>query len=649
MARMLSRREALSLTGGVLLGGTRRSGMLAGQAFAAATMRLAGPRLQAAQVPARSGSRARRLRNSDSLPNAPIRLQAGAVTLEFEPELAFARYIRVGGTEVLRGVYAAVRDQGWLTVLPKVTNLAVEQRDNGFRLTFDATCAEGPVDFQWKGVLSASTSGTIRFEMDGVARSRFLRNRIGFCVLHPLKECAGQPYRAVKADGTQERGVFPADISPHQPVKNLAAITHTVQPGLEAEVRFEGDVFEMEDHRNWTDGNFKTYCTPLDRPYPVEVAAGTRIRQAITIQLRGAPPPAVSTSSGIVDLQPAPVPPVRLPSIGVGSREERAGLLGFRPAHFRVDLRPGADLNRLLAPAAAPLEIAIHAASENELKLAADAARSLKTAVARWLVLPAEEKSTSRRWLDAARRILPPGAPIGGGTNAYFTELNRERPDPSWLDVACYSINPQVHAFDDRSLVENLEPQGDTVRSARRFLGARPIAVTPVTLAPRFNASLREYKPNPPDSRQPSLFAAAWAAASVKYLAEAGAASVTMFEATGGGGLMDVRASPAAYPVWHVLARLAQLAPNAIVRPLTSSDPLRVAALWVTAGRGHLVLVANLTLEPQMVSLPAPGPQVTLARMDERNPVPVPESLTVRSGTVQLGLAPYATHFISTD
>ena len=34
---------------------------------------------------------------------------------------------------------------------------------------------------------------------------------------------------------------------------------------MEAELAFEGDIFEMEDQRNWTDASFKTYCTPLAR------------------------------------------------------------------------------------------------------------------------------------------------------------------------------------------------------------------------------------------------------------------------------------------------------------------------------------------------------------------------------------------------
>ena len=49
----------------------------------------------------------------------------------------------------------------------------------------------------------------------------------------------------------------------------------------------EGDTFEMEDHRNWTDANFKTYCTPLAKPYPVRVESGTTIQQTVTVTLKG--------------------------------------------------------------------------------------------------------------------------------------------------------------------------------------------------------------------------------------------------------------------------------------------------------------------------------------------------------------------------
>src|SRR5258707_15141553 len=65
----------------------------------------------------------------------------------------------------------------------------------------------------------------------------------------------------------------------------MRAISHQVAPGVSAEVRFEGDIFEMEDQRNWTDASYKTYCTPLGLPFPAKVEKGARVKQAVTFTL----------------------------------------------------------------------------------------------------------------------------------------------------------------------------------------------------------------------------------------------------------------------------------------------------------------------------------------------------------------------------
>ena len=88
--------------------------------------------------------------------------------------------------------------------------------------------------------------------------------------------------------------------------------------------------------------------------------------------------------------------------------------------------------------------------------------------------------------LSPTEAIMKGRTTILVGTNNYFTELNRERPPKNAGDGTCYSINPQVHAFDNATLVENLEAQASTVHTARSFAGDRWIAVTPVTLRPRF-------------------------------------------------------------------------------------------------------------------------------------------------------------------
>ena len=97
--------------------------------------------------------------------------------------------------------------------------------------------------------------------------------------------------------------------------------------------------------------------------------------------------------------------------------------------------------------------------------------------------------------------------PIGGGTNLYFADLNRSRPNTAGLDAVAYSINPQVHASDERSLMENLEAQRDTVTTARTFCGELPLVVSPVTLKPRFNPDAVGPEPDP---REPESFRVRW-------------------------------------------------------------------------------------------------------------------------------------------
>jgi len=127
----------------------------------------------------------------------------------------------------------------------------------------------------------------------------------------------------------------------------------------------------------------------------------------------------------------------------------------------------------------------------------------------RWLVFRRAEKSTSGRWLPLAREHLTafyPSALFGAGTNHSFAEVNRKRP-PRTADFVAYSVNPQVHAEDDAALVEALEGQGWTVSTAREFTGGLPVAVTPVTLRPRFNPDAPETAPSSVDPRQTTLSA----------------------------------------------------------------------------------------------------------------------------------------------
>jgi hypothetical protein len=421
----------------------------------------------------------------------------------------------------------------------------------------------------------------LKFTFDGKARSTFQRNRIGFCVLHPMRECAGQPCTIEKTTGETFQGSFPDLIRPDQPFFDIRAIRHTVVPDLEAEVRMEGDTFEMEDHRNWTDANFKTYCTPLAKPYPVRVESGTTIQQAVTLVLKGPLPrtnvkrerPVEVRISG--DRRP-------MPKIGFGNApvdlRGAAAIQDLSPAHIRVDLylaKSGwKDELAAAGDLGLPLELAIFGAPDAVLAVA-------PKNVARYLLFD----------------VTSPPPKVNGqvlvGTNNYFTELNRKRPPKNAGDGTCYSINPQVHAFDNATLVENLEAQASTVRTARSFVGDRWIAVTPVTLRPRFIPATGA--PVDPDPRQSSPFNAAWTLGSIKYLAEAGANSITYFELTGKGGVLGS-------PVEKVFAGIKGA--DSIL-PSQSSDTLRVNAAVFTHGGERQVVLANMTNRTQRARLSA--------------------------------------------
>ena len=52
---------------------------------------------------------------------------------------------------------------------------------------------------------------------------------------------------------------------------NMRAITHEFAPGAKVDCRMEGDVYEMEDQRNWMDASYKTYVRPLAEPWPYTI------------------------------------------------------------------------------------------------------------------------------------------------------------------------------------------------------------------------------------------------------------------------------------------------------------------------------------------------------------------------------------------
>jgi len=634
-------------------------------------------------------------------PEAPARwplLHAGPLSVILDG--TDLRAIRVGDVELVQRVYVALRDAPWNTIPATTADWVVAAGPDAFRVTFTASHRHEAIGFDWTGAITGTPDGVIRYELDGICRGVFEYSKIGFNVHHALAGSVGRPFRARTETG-ELRGVLPRDVDP-QRIENgtltgmfapYAELAIEVVDGTEAIVAIEGDLLELQDHRNWTDGNFKSYATPLALGFPFTSTEGQRIHQVITIRSAGPPPPAAE----------------RVPVVGIGASTGRwlpalglgmpshDGLLTARQAdllrdlatdHLRVDvpLRPGAweaGLERAAGDAralGAALELAISAneSSGEQLALLAERLRAADVAVARVLVYALAEgfsafvSTTPAAIVRLVRDTLEPViGPVvfAGGTNQNFSDINRERPTDPVLTGLCVSACPTVHAADDRSMVENLPGLAEMVRFAAEIAAPRTVHVSPVTIATRFGPypggpSGPGDLPAPVDVRQASLLGAAWTVGAVAALAASGAGSATFYETTGWRGVLELDAgSPMpnrfpsvpgqVFPLYHVLADLAEWKAGSVLA-VDASDGLLVTGLAVEVDGMFGVLVANVTPEPQRVRLTGlPGLTARVRVLDEASAMTAltdPASfrawaggeISVRDGELWLALGPYA-------
>jgi D-apionolactonase len=584
-------------------------------------------------------------------------VQAGELTLELEGSQI--RAVRAGDVEILRGVYMAVRDEDWGTVAGSVSGLELSRGEGEFATTFEMTHRQPPLSFDWTGRLEGDRSGTITFQLDGVALTAFRYCRIGFCLLHPPSECAGQRYHGRSPGGPVE-GTLPQAIGPQlfeggldRPLfPSVSELELSLASGLQVHMLFEGDLFEMEDQRNWTDASFKTYCTPLELGYPFDASTGQRFSQKVTIRVSGRP-----ARTGAVSDLPRVTFDIdggrALPPIGLclpraadhHSVAETRLLARAHPSHLRVDLdlardgwsarlAGGADSASALG---CSLEVAAFAESDGQLdQLVPELAVRPS---ARLLVFTRGQEMSSPTMTAYARRLCAEHSlplPVIGGTDHWFAELNRDRPDTSTMDGLVYSITPQVHAFDEESIAQSLAAQPDTVRTAITFAAGLPILVGPVTLRPRdpietepSNDSASSL-PFSVDPRQSSLFAGAWTVGSISALAQSGAASLTFYETVGCRGIIPgdgpippLEMFPAAppggaYAMFHVFADVLELGPQTRVLRCEPSQPPELAALALRTADRLRILIANLTPAPLRVVLdPVRAVEIGIRMLDE--------------------------------
>jgi hypothetical protein len=575
-------------------------------------------------------------------PAVPLHVSAGAVQLTVVD--GTIRWVTAAGVETVRGIYGAVRDPNWATISPLLRRYVGRIDDDAFEIHFEAACARevGGIDVIWEGSIEGLPDGTVTFTFDGLCRSSFMTPRIGLCMLHPPR-LAGQPVEVETLFGTL-RARFPELITQYMPFSNMVAMRHDLGDAHETVIDLQGDVFETEDQRAFTDASFKTFSRPLEMPRPFKVDAGTLIRQVVSIRhprvsaSRRVSAPVPTSSHGPATLRLGE-PAGTSPAIGTcltpvdvprdAAVEEAVHGLGLAHLRVSVDLRdPASDalLDRageLAISASAALEVLIvdpglDARLDEVMARLAD----LRVPLARLMAVDPDGNTTTAALADrtrAAMRRAGLDVPLVGGSRAYLYQLVSRGVPSALIDMVSFPTNPQVHAFDRDSIAETVEALGAGVRTASALAGERPVCVAPVSLRPLFNPDVVGPEPPVPpgelpwryDRRQAETFTAAWTLGCVAAFATAGVASLTLHEAAGWGGLVAARQDglpemPAApgtvLPVGLVVASLQALAGQRL--RLVSTDAPRLHGLAAVRPDGlTTVLVANLASHVRSVRL----------------------------------------------
>lgn len=481
----------------------------------------------------------------------PVReLKAGNLNCLYEN--GHLRRIKWGQMEILGMIYGAVRDEHWDTAPFRIENEIVEQSGNSFRITYTAFYHYLTVAYRGDFLIESKEDHTIIFSMTGEALSGFNRNRIGLCVLHPPSTCKGMAVTVRTAAGKIDQGLFPDLIKPHQLFKNIRQMDWITRNNVKASLVFEGDVFETEDQRNWMDATYKTYSTDLALPIPVWVNQGDTMHQSITFRII---PPDLTEAQKTLNIAPwkkMPFPKMgyaRNEASGHLSDEEIALLqkLPFDKYRVEIDLR-NPDWRKTLdiciseaRQLHSKLEFVIFFTHsfESEIKELLDQVKGAEALISGILPLQPDDPVSPGFLVKYCYPLIKkadPSIQVGYGTDAYFTELNQDRPVDVPFDFVSFSCNPQVHAVDTRTVLENPESLSDMLETIRSFTD-KPIIISPVTFRMRRKTDVTDVQTDAADDRQKQWFGAGWTLLCLYF--SGGVDSIIFYQTNGDKGILD--------------------------------------------------------------------------------------------------------------
>lgn len=497
------------------------------------------------------------------------------------------------GVEILRRIFVTVRDRDWREISPNQWNCKVDEARR--TIVIEARHVSELVDFTWQGTLEVSADGrSVRFAFEGEVQRTMEVCRLGLIVLHPVETMLGARITAQSPEGL-ETMVVASTIAPQPIIEGMPAAMmqgfsslNIVRSDLGSlELAFRGDLFEIEDQRNWGDASFKTYCTPLKVGFPRQIAKGTRIAHGF--ELRFSPPIA---ALAVANQVPRGTIRGAFPTIG-RNLAVPASLLSrdLRWRHLHADLSHPDDLVTLRAALdhlPMPLEIGIQdRGSDNHRSalaswMAAQSGRILRVLLYGEGMSPpsAERVANWRRALDA---VGADELPLFAATRSYFVEFNRSSEIlTEALQGLSFPLTATVHTDDPCTIAENVATILDMADTARHLAPNLSLSIAPLAL----------YYPSSLASQFPREMTAAWLSATLMYAAAAGIASVT---------LADDVASMA--PV-GLLDRLLGSADRVVtVWPNEQPNGVHACVLHLSRESTGQILAVNLNSEPAELEL----------------------------------------------
>jgi hypothetical protein len=491
----------------------------------------------------------------------PLRvLSAGNATVTYEE--GRLRYIAYNDCEAVRMIFPALRDDHWVTIPMEISNETITEKEKTFSISFHGSFHSSAVKFEADFSIAGNEDGTIVFEMNGKALNSFKSKRTGLCVHHPIQACAGREVEIVHPGENVERLSFPVLISPHRPFTDVTGMRYVTSNNIAVEINFEGEEFETEDQRNWSDDSYKTYSGPQYKTPMLDIHEGDILHHCITVKLE--PAGAIKHHQKKQDFRSA------FPQIGYGfPLEEKSfdGPIENIPCdHLSVDI----DLQNkswkrdLSNTGKVPLRLTVRFADfsadeANDLAAFIDGSgitvKSIMVVAKEGTPPPHEGYHTVYHQL----KKTSPQIAVGFGSASWFAGVNENINDEVLCDFTGFVVMPQVHQTDERSIMENLLSQHTILETLQKQTGDRP-------------ANIHFLFSRADDARLHTQLGAWWV---LNAIADLGASGIiTLSNLIGKNGILNE--GNAGSPLVRLLQRIRQFGPVRISceRNMSERDPM---------------------------------------------------------------------------